>query len=85
MPDAALFVKESAPRERMAVNATLYLHLDHRAVHEAKVACDRDGVRGLVKALVDALGRDPHGKRGQIGRGFGGERRDQAGIDPARQ
>ncbi|MFO0618345.1 MAG: DNA methyltransferase [Polyangiaceae bacterium] len=33
-------------RDRMSERATLYLHLDHRAVHEAKVALDRVFGRG---------------------------------------
>ena len=39
----------------------------------------------LVKGLVEALARDPHGEGSQIGCGFGRERRDQAGIDTAGQ
>ena len=36
----------SAIRDRMSERATLYMHLDHRAVHEAKVALDRVFGRG---------------------------------------
>ena len=38
---AMLAPRLDAIRARMSAGATLYLHLDHRAVHEAKVACDR--------------------------------------------
>ncbi len=43
---AMIAASASAIRERMRDAATLYLHLDHRAVHEAKVAVDRVFGRG---------------------------------------
>jgi len=39
-------------RERMAPHATLWLHLDHRAVHEAKVGADRVFGRGAFRGEV---------------------------------
>ena len=39
---AMLGPRLSAIRERMSSRATLYLHLDHRTVHDAKVAVRRD-------------------------------------------
>ena len=38
---ALILPRIQAIRERMAPGSTLWLHLDHRAVHEAKVAVDR--------------------------------------------
>jgi site-specific DNA-methyltransferase (adenine-specific) len=57
----------SAIRERMAEGATLYLHLDYRAVHEVKVASDRIFGRGAyVGEIVWAPGNGSRGAR----RGF---------------
>jgi site-specific DNA-methyltransferase (adenine-specific) len=57
----------SAIRERMAERATLYLHLDYRAVHEVKVACDRIFGRGAyVGEIVWSPGNGSRGAR----RGF---------------
>jgi len=52
----------AAIRERMAPAATLYLHLDHRAVHEAKVACDRLFGRGAF--LGEVIWSPGNGSRG---------------------
>ncbi len=49
---AMLAPRLAAIRERMAPAATLYLHLDHRAVHEAKVMADRVFGRGAFLGEV---------------------------------
>jgi site-specific DNA-methyltransferase (adenine-specific) len=49
---AELSRRLAAVRARMAPGATLYLHLDHRAVHEAKVACDHLFGRGAFLGEV---------------------------------
>src|SRR4029077_2642050 len=51
-----------AIRDRMAEGATLYLHLDYRAVHEAKVACDRIFGRGAF--LGEVIWAPGNGSRG---------------------
>ena len=38
---AWLGARLAVARECLAADGTLWLHLDHRAVHEAKVLCDR--------------------------------------------
>jgi site-specific DNA-methyltransferase (adenine-specific) len=67
-PDAlveSLAPRLAAVRERMAEAATLYLHLDHRAVHEAKIACDRLFGRGaFLGEIVWAPGNGGRGARG---------------------
>lgn len=55
-----------AIRGRMAPSATLYLHLDYRAVHDAKVAADRIFERGAF--LGEVIWAPGNGGRG--GRGF---------------
>jgi site-specific DNA-methyltransferase (adenine-specific) len=52
-------------RERMSKGATLYLHLDHRAVHEAKVAAD--GVFGRGAFLGEVIWAPGNGSRGARG------------------
>ena len=59
---AMLTPRLAAVRERMAPNATLYLHLDHRAVHEAKVACDHLFGRGAF--LGEVIWSPGNGGRG---------------------
>ncbi|APR84918.1 Site-specific DNA-methyltransferase adenine-specific [Minicystis rosea] len=55
----------AAVRERMAAAATMYLHLDHRAVHEAKVAADRIFGRGaFLGEIVWSPGNGSRGARG---------------------
>ncbi|HSO00102.1 MAG TPA: site-specific DNA-methyltransferase [Candidatus Nanopelagicales bacterium] len=55
----------SAIRERMAPGATLWLHLDHRAVHEAKILCDRIFGRGaFMGEVIWAPGNGGRGARG---------------------
>jgi site-specific DNA-methyltransferase (adenine-specific) len=49
---AMLAPRLAAIRERMAEGASLYLHMDHRAVHDAKVACDRLFGRGAFLGEV---------------------------------
>jgi site-specific DNA-methyltransferase (adenine-specific) len=64
---AMLVPRLAAIRERMAEGATLYLHLDHRAVHELKVACDRLFGRGAF--LGEVIWAPGNGSRGAR-RGF---------------
>jgi site-specific DNA-methyltransferase (adenine-specific) len=59
---AMLVPRLAAIRERMAEGATLYLHLDHRAVHELKVACDRLFGRGAF--LGEVIWAPGNGSRG---------------------
>ncbi|MFO0762890.1 MAG: site-specific DNA-methyltransferase [Byssovorax sp.] len=59
---ALLSPRLAAIRERMAPSATLYLHLDHRAVHEAKVACDHIFGRGAF--LGEVIWCPGNGSRG---------------------
>lgn len=59
---AELLPRLAAVRERMAEAATLWLHLDHRAVHEAKVACDRLFGRGAF--LGEIIWSPGNGGRG---------------------
>ncbi len=51
-----------AIRERMNEGASLYLHLDHRAVHEAKIAAD--GVFGRQAFLGEIIWVPGNGGRG---------------------
>ena len=69
-PDALvsmLVPRLTAVRERMSAGATLYLHLDHRAVHEVKVASDRIFGRGAF--LGEVIWAPGNGSRGAR-RGF---------------
>jgi site-specific DNA-methyltransferase (adenine-specific) len=51
-------------RECLAVDGTMWLHLDHRAVHEAKIACDRVfGRRAFLGEIVWATGNGARGAR----------------------
>lgn len=52
----------AAIRERMTEQATVYLHMDHRAVHEAKVAAD--GVFGRGAFLGEIVWAPGNGGRG---------------------
>lgn len=62
---AMLAPRLAAVRERMAPGATLYLHLDHRAVHEVKVACDRLFGRGaFLGEIIWVPGNGGRGARG---------------------
>lgn len=55
----------AAIRERMSEHATLYLHMDYRAIHEAKVAADRIFGRGaFIGEVVWAPGNGARGARG---------------------
>ena len=62
---AMLLPRLDAIRERMSERATLYLHLDHRAVHEAKVACD--GLFGRGAFLGEVVWIPGNGARGARG------------------
>ncbi len=64
---AMLVPRLAAIRDRMTEGATLYLHLDHRAVHELKVACDRLFGRGAF--LGEVIWAPGNGSRGAR-RGF---------------
>lgn len=64
---AMLVPRLAAIRDRMAEGATLYLHLDHRAVHELKVACDHLFGRGAF--LGEVIWAPGNGSRGAR-RGF---------------
>lgn len=55
----------TAIRGRMSPRATLYLHMDHRAIHEVKVAADRVFGRGaFVGEVIWAPGNGGRGARG---------------------
>lgn len=55
----------SALRTAMSPNGVLWLHLDHRTVHEAKVLCDRAfGRRAFRGEVIWGPGNGPRGKRG---------------------
>jgi site-specific DNA-methyltransferase (adenine-specific) len=62
---AMLEPRLAAIRDRMSRGATLYLHLDHRAVHETKVAADRVFGRGaFLGEVIWAPGNGSRGARG---------------------
>jgi site-specific DNA-methyltransferase (adenine-specific) len=67
-PDALVAMLASrlaAVRERMAPGAALYLHLDHRAVHEAKITCDHLFGRGaFLGEIIWTPGNGGRGARG---------------------
>ncbi len=51
-------------RERMSEHASLWLHMDHRAVHEAKLSCDRVfGRRAFAGEVVWTPGNGSRGAR----------------------
>jgi site-specific DNA-methyltransferase (adenine-specific) len=49
----------------MSDKATLYLHMDHRAIHDAKIACDR--VFGRARFLGEVVWTPGNGARGARG------------------
>ncbi len=54
----------AAARECLSAEGTLWLHLDHRAVHEAKVSCDRVfGRRAFLGEIVWVVGNGIRGRR----------------------
>lgn len=55
----------AALRDRMSDKATLWLHLDHRAVHEAKVMAD--GIFGTKAFLGEVIWTPGNGARGARG------------------
>jgi site-specific DNA-methyltransferase (adenine-specific) len=62
---ALLTPRLAAIRERMSPAATLWLHLDHRAVHEMKVACDAIfGRKAFLGEVIWAPGNGGRGARG---------------------
>jgi site-specific DNA-methyltransferase (adenine-specific) len=52
----------AAVRDCLAGDGTMWLHLDHRAVHDAKVRCDR--VFGRAAFLGEVVGATGNGARG---------------------
>jgi site-specific DNA-methyltransferase (adenine-specific) len=61
---AMLMPRLAAIRARMSRGATLWLHLDHRAVHELKVACDRlFGRNAFLGEVIWAPGNGSRGAR----------------------
>lgn len=61
---AMLAPRLAAIRDRMSDRATLYLHLDHRAVHEVKVACDAIfGREAFVGEVIWTPGNGGRGAR----------------------
>jgi site-specific DNA-methyltransferase (adenine-specific) len=62
---AMLATRVAAIRDRMQASATLYIHLDHRAVHEVKVALDHLLGRGaFIGEIVWSPGNGARGARG---------------------
>jgi len=54
----------AAVRECLAADGTMWLHLDHRAVHEAKTACDRVfGPRAFLGEVIWLTGNGARGVR----------------------
>jgi site-specific DNA-methyltransferase (adenine-specific) len=54
----------AAVRDALAADGTMWLHLDHRAVHEAKVACDAIfGPRAFLGEVVWVPGNGARGGR----------------------
>ncbi len=54
-----------ALRDRMSDKATLWLHMDYRAIHEAKVAADRVfGPKSYIGEVIWAPGNGARGARG---------------------
>lgn len=51
-----------AIRERMSDSGTLYLHLDYRAAHYAKIACDR--IFGINRFLAEIVWSPGNGVKG---------------------
>jgi site-specific DNA-methyltransferase (adenine-specific) len=59
-----LEARVAAARDCLSASGTLWLHLDHRAVHEAKGACDRVfGRKAFVGEIVWVLGNGTRGAR----------------------
>jgi len=62
---AMLLPRLEVIRGRMSRGATIYVHLDHRTVHEVKVACDRLFGRGAF--LGEVIWTPGNGSRGARG------------------
>jgi len=60
-----LLPRLSAIRTRMSRGATMYVHLDHRTVHDVKIACDRLFGRGAF--LGEVIWTPGNGSRGARG------------------
>jgi site-specific DNA-methyltransferase (adenine-specific) len=61
---AWLEVRVAVVRECLAEEGTMWLHLDHRAVHEAKLLCDRVfGRKAFLGEVVWATGNGTRGAR----------------------
>jgi len=61
---AMLMPRLAAIRDRMAEGATMYLHLDYRAVHELKTSCDKLFGRGaFLGEVIWAPGNGGRGAR----------------------
>jgi site-specific DNA-methyltransferase (adenine-specific) len=61
---AWLEARVAAARDCLSTTGTLWLHLDHRAVHEAKGVCDRVfGRKAFVGEVVWMLGNGARGAR----------------------
>lgn len=58
----------AATRELLGDDGTLWLHLDHRAVHEAKIACDR--VFGRGRFLGEIIWLPGNGSKSRQGPGM---------------
>jgi len=62
---AMLAPRLAAVRDRMTEGATIYVHLDHRAVHEVKVSADRVFGRGaFLGEIIWSPGNGARGARG---------------------
>lgn len=62
---AWLEARVAAVRETLSERGTMWLHLDHRAVHEAKIACDRVfGRRAFLGEIVWVPGNGSRSRRG---------------------
>ena len=55
----------AATRDALSANGTMWLHLDQRAVHEAKIVCDRVfGRRAFVGEVIWVPGNGAKSRRG---------------------
>jgi site-specific DNA-methyltransferase (adenine-specific) len=56
-------------RETLSPHATMWLHLDHRAVHEAKIVCDR--IFGATRFRGEVIWVPGNGSKSKSGPGIG--------------
>ncbi len=62
---AWLELRIAATRDALSANGTMWLHLDQRAVHEAKIACDRVfGPKAFVGEVIWVPGNGAKSRRG---------------------